>query len=147
MQYLLLQKVEPQLDQIIQNRDGDVEVSFVLGQTSRLALTRSVSSRDYGRPYNVSYPSSSRHSVSSTIDLEQMHTLNRERSNPLEGFRLSDHQIPHGIYRPSSQPPPVIINNDPYKTHQGPDPDDDHHHQEPFLNQGFPPKKADSFYA
>ena len=75
--------VQPHLDQIIQNRDGDVEVSFVPGQTSRLALTRSVSSRDYGRPYNVSYPSSSRDSVSSTIDLEQMHTLNRERSNPL----------------------------------------------------------------
>ena len=121
--------VQPQIDQIVQNTDGDVEVSFVPGQ--RLALTRSISSsRDYGRPYNVSYPPSSRHSTSS-IDLEQIHTLHREKPNPLEGFRMSEHQIPHGIYRPEQHK--ETQENDPEYIHG------QSQHQ-PFP-QGFPPKK------
>jgi hypothetical protein len=58
-----------QVDQIVQNNDGDVVISFAPNQVSRLTLPRSMSSRYFQRntPYNVSL-APSRHSVRETYN-------------------------------------------------------------------------------
>ncbi|KAF6142832.1 hypothetical protein GIB67_002696 [Kingdonia uniflora] len=79
-----------QVSQITQTVDGDVEVSFA-SHPIRLSLHKSKSCRQLTHeeeiPYHVSCPSTrpsvSRHSTSEPI---------------IKGIRLSDQQIPHGVY-------------------------------------------------
>ena len=92
--------LDNQGDRIIQTQDGEVEVYFAPNQVSRLSLTRNLSSMESLRNllYPIAYPPS-RHSVSG------------ERPLPIDeyviqGVRLSDQQVPHGVYGD-----PLIITN------------------------------------
>ncbi|KAF6141073.1 hypothetical protein GIB67_006518 [Kingdonia uniflora] len=86
-----------QVSQITQTADGDVEVTFA-SHPIRLSLHKSKSCRQLTNeeeiPYHVSCPSTrpsvSRHSTSEPI---------------IKGIRLSDQQIPHGVYHDSNHDP------------------------------------------
>jgi hypothetical protein len=98
--WVLNQAVEPtpqtsgesSVDQIIQDTDGNVMINFTSNRVSRLTLSRSSSSRSFQRnnPCNISLVSS-RHSVSE----ERPNTTDE---SVVRGIRLSDQEIPHGIY-------------------------------------------------
>ena len=80
------------MDQIIQTIGSDVAISFAPNQVSRLPLPICLSSRESMRhmPYHVDL-AASRHSVSG--ERPQV-----REEGPIQGIRISDHQIPHGIY-------------------------------------------------
>ena len=84
--------VEPlQVEQIIQTERGDVAISFAPTQV-RPALPRCLSSREARKnyPYHVEL-ASSRHSISGDVPPVR-------EEGPIQGIRISDQQIPHGIY-------------------------------------------------
>ena len=84
--------VESTVDQILQDTDGNVMISFTPNQVSRLTLSRSSSSRSYQRsnPCNISLVSSRR-----SVSEERPNTTDE---SVVRGIRLSEQEIPHGVY-------------------------------------------------
>lgn len=89
--------IDNRVDQIIQNDEGDVEVLFAPNKISRLSLSSSRSLRN--NSYKVSLPSSS-HFVSRDSDTNSRTDTEEIKiaENEIRGIKISDQQIPHGIY-------------------------------------------------
>jgi hypothetical protein len=94
-----------QVDQITQTAEGDVEIRFAPDLISRISLGRSgsVSSRNSFSPYKVSLPTTtlptaSRHSVSELDPTPREAPSEIPFETHIEGIRISEQQIPHGIY-------------------------------------------------
>ncbi|KAF6151900.1 hypothetical protein GIB67_010474 [Kingdonia uniflora] len=83
--------IDHQIDQITQNIDGNVTISFASNEISRLSLPRSLSSRGsmQNMPFNVAH-ASSRHSISGDMIIID--------ESKIQGIRIFDQQIPHGVY-------------------------------------------------
>lgn len=91
--------IDSRVDQIIQNNEGDVEVIFAPNKMSRISLPRTMSMRESSsNPYRVSL-ASTRKSMSVESEVPSEITEEIKITEPeIRGVRISDQQIPHGIY-------------------------------------------------
>ena len=106
------------IDQITESDDGSLEISFVPNQRTRLTLPRSTSMRHFSdtlsdlaarsslseKPYRVSYPPSTHASSSKSIPFAKDSFVRTEQPIPsrdpsLIGVKISENQIPHGVYQ------------------------------------------------
>lgn len=82
------------IEQIIQDDNGSVSISF--GDSLIRNYSRSLSSRgsfSFSKPYKISIPTTSRHSISEQSEPSMVESVN------IEGLRISENQIPHAIYQ------------------------------------------------
>ncbi|KAF6140661.1 hypothetical protein GIB67_013954, partial [Kingdonia uniflora] len=83
--------IDHQIDQITQDINGDVTISFSPKEISRLYLPRSLSSRGSMRnmPFHINH-TSSRHSISGDRTIID--------ESKIQGIKIFDQQIPHVVY-------------------------------------------------
>lgn len=108
--------IDTTIDQITESDDGSLEISFVPNQRTRLTLPRSNSVKNFSdtfsdlaarsslseKPYHVSYPPSYQASSSSRIPYTRETFVKTEppsRDPSLIGVKISENQIPHGVYQ------------------------------------------------
>lgn len=98
--WALTQEVEPKpilnkdIDQIIQNTEGDVEIRFNPNRITK--IPRALSARNSVSEYYTSPSEIARHSTASS-----------SKAEVVENIKISENDIPYGVYEPPSRKSPT----------------------------------------